>query len=95
MSDIIKHAEKNGEFVMLEDGFWYYWPVDRGAISEYDLYCLYQELVKRNEKWNEEVNEYFRNQQQSEAGSGMDGRQACSEDDFGNSPTSVDRTPDT
>ena len=47
---------------MLEDGFWYYWPVDRGAISEYDLYCLYQELVKRNEKWNEEINEYFRNQ---------------------------------
>lgn len=79
MSDIIKHAEKNGEFVMLEDGFWYYWPVDRGAISEYDLYCLYQELVKRNEKWNEEINEYFRNQQRSEAGSGMDGGQACGE----------------
>lgn len=67
MKDIIKHAEKNGEFVMLEDGFWYYWPVDKGAISEYDLYCLYQELVKRNKKWQEDIDEYFRNQQRSEA----------------------------
>ena len=95
MSDIIKHAEKNGEFIMLEDGFWYYWPVDKGAISEYDLYCLYQELVKRNKKWQEEIDEHFRNQQRSEAGSGMDGGQACGEDDFGDSPTSFDRTPDT
>jgi len=60
VSDIIKKAEKAGEFVMLEDGFWYYWPLDKGAISEYDLYCLYQELVKRNKKWQENIDEYFR-----------------------------------
>lgn len=95
MSDIIQHAEMNGEFVMLEDGFWYYWPVDKGAISEYDLYCLYQELVKRNKKWQENIDEYFRNQQRSEASSGMDGRQACGEDDFRNRTVALDRTPDT
>lgn len=95
MSDIIKHAEKNDEFVMLEDGFWYYWPVDKGAISEYDLYCLYQELVKRNKKWQENIDEYFRNQQRSEASSGMDGGQACSEDGFRDCTVAIDRTPDT
>ena len=95
MSDIIKHAEKNGEFVMLEDGFWYYWPVDKGAISEYDLLMLHQELVKRNKKWQENIDEYFRNQQRSETSSGMDGRQTYRENGARNSPTSIDRTPDT
>lgn len=61
MRDIIKHAEKNSEFVQLEDGFWYYWPkVDKGAISEYDLYCLFEELKERNKKWNDYINEHFR-----------------------------------
>ena len=95
MSDIIKHAEKNDEFVMLEDGFWYYWPVDRGAISEYDLYCLYQELVKRNKKWQENIDEYFRNQQRSETSSGMDGGQACGEDDFRDCTVAIHGTPNT
>ena len=95
MSDIIKHAEKNDEFVMLEDGFWYYWPVDKGAISEYDLLMLHQELVKRNKKWQEEIDEYFRNQQRSEASSGMDGGQACSEDDFRDCTVAIHGTPNT
>jgi hypothetical protein len=61
MADIIKHAEKHDEFIMLEDGFWYYWPKGAGAISEYDLLLLHQELVRRNKKWNEDINEYFSN----------------------------------
>lgn len=65
MSDIVEKAEAADEFVMLEDGFWYYWPKGVGAISEYDLLLLHQELLRRNKKWNEDIDEYFRNQQQS------------------------------
>ena len=58
---IIQLAEEKSEFVQLEDGFWYYWPKGVGAISEYDLLLLHQELVRRNKKWNEDIDEYFRN----------------------------------
>ena len=61
MGDIIKAAEENAEFIQLEDGFWYYWPKGIGAISEYELLLLHQELVKRNKKWNENIDEHFRN----------------------------------
>ena len=63
MGDIIKTAEENAEFIQLEDGFWYYWPKGIDAISEYDLLLLHQELVKRNKKWNEDIDEYFRNRE--------------------------------
>lgn len=61
MADIVKHAEEHDEFVMLEDGFWYYWPKGQGAISEYQLLLLHKELMKRNKKWQKELDEYFRN----------------------------------
>lgn len=95
MGDIIKKADERGEFIMLEDGFWYYWPVDRGAISEYDLFLLWQELKRRNKMWKEDIDEYFRSGLGSDQVDPDDGRQACGEDDFGDSPTPIDRTPDT
>ena len=61
MTNIVEKAEADDEFVMLEDGFWYYWPKGAGAISEYDLLLLHQELMRRNKKWNEDINEYFSN----------------------------------
>ena len=61
MGDIIKAAEENAEFIQLEDGFWYYWPKGIGAISEHELLLLHQELVRRNKKWNEDIDEHFRN----------------------------------
>jgi hypothetical protein len=75
MGDIIKAAEENAEFIQLEDGFWCYWPKGIGAISEYELLLLHQELVKRNKKWNEDINEYFRTGPGSEASSRVDGGQ--------------------
>jgi hypothetical protein len=95
MSDIVEKAEAADEFVMLEDGFWYYWPKGVGAISEYDLLLLHQELLRRNKKWKDDIDEYFRTGPGSEASSRVDGRQACGQDDFRISTAFVDRTPDT
>jgi hypothetical protein len=92
MSGIIKMAEARNEFACLEDGFCYYWPSQHGAISSYQLRQLADELDKRNKKWSEEIDEYFRNQQRSDSGSGVDGGQACGEDDFGDSATPVHRS---
>lgn len=62
MAEIVELAEKNGEIVMLEDGFWYYWLDNKGAIPAYQLRQLADELDKRNEKWEQQIDEYFRNQ---------------------------------
>ncbi len=94
MNKIIQMAEADDEFVMLEDGFWYYWPKGVGAISEYDLLLLHQELLRRNKKWNEDIDEYFRTGPGSEASSRVDGGQTCSEDDFGNSTAPVNGSSD-
>jgi hypothetical protein len=95
MNKIIQMAEADDEFVMLEDGFWYYWPKGTGAISEYDLLLLHQELMRRNKKWKDDIDEYFRTGPGSEASSRVDGGQTCGEDDSGISPAFIDRTPDT
>ena len=92
MNRIIQVADERGEFVYLEDGFLYYEPKGAGVISAHHLRTLADELDKRNKKWSEEIDEYFRNQQRSDSGSGVDGGQACGEDDFGDSATPVHRS---
>jgi hypothetical protein len=59
MDRIIKMADEKREFVMLEDGFVYYWPAGAGAISSHQLRQLADELDRRNEDWNKQINEYF------------------------------------
>lgn len=67
MSDIIKMIDKRGEFVYLEDGFLYYAPEgNKGCISAHELRTIADELDKRNKAWEEQIDEYFRNQGNSE-----------------------------
>lgn len=63
MSRIIQLADERGEFVYLEDGFLYYEPKGFGVISAHNLRELADELDKRNAKWQEEIDEYFRNRE--------------------------------
>ena len=95
MSNIVDYAKLSGDFVCGADGFYVYWPKGQGALTEWDLYLLHRELVKMNAKTEEMFNEYFRNQQRSEASSRMDGGQACGEDGSGNSTASLDGTSGT
>lgn len=57
---IIQVAEERGEFLYLEDGYLYYAPNGSGAISAHDLRTLADELDRRNKKWSDEIDEYFR-----------------------------------
>ena len=59
MTSIVEVADKDNEFVMLEDGFYYYWPKGQGAIPAYQLRLLADELDERNKEWNDRINEYF------------------------------------
>lgn len=70
MTRIIQIADERGEFVYLEDGFLYYEPKGAGVISSHDLRQLADELDKRNKKWKEDIDEYFRSGSGSESGSG-------------------------
>ena len=94
MKDIIKKIDKRGEFVYLEDGFLYYAPEGKGCISAHELRTIADELDKRNKAWEEQIDEYFRSGFGSNQIGSDDGRQACSEDDFGDSPASLNRTSD-
>ncbi len=91
MGDIIKKVDERGEFVYLEDGFLYYAPEGKGCISAHELRIIADELDKRNKAWEEQIDEYFRSGFGSNQIGSDDGRQACGEDDFGNSPTPIDR----
>lgn len=94
MGDIIKMIDKRGEFVYLEDGFLYYAPEGKGCISAHELRTIADELDKRNKAWEEQIDEYFRSGFESNQIGPDDGRQACGEDDFGDSPASLNRTSD-
>jgi 4-alpha-glucanotransferase len=59
MKDIIAMADDLKEFVTLEDGFVYWWPSSQGTISSHDLRTLADELDRRNEAWQTQLNEYF------------------------------------
>lgn len=91
MGDIIKKIDERGEFVYLEDGFLYYAPEGKGCISAHELRTIADELDKRNKAWEEQIDEYFRSGFGSNQIGSDDGRQACGEDDFGDSPTPIDR----
>lgn len=59
---IIEVAEKHKEFVTLEDGFVYYWPSKGGALTPYHLRTLADELDRRNEAWQKQIEEFFEKQ---------------------------------
>jgi hypothetical protein len=45
-----------GDFVMLEDGYFYYQPVHHsGVFSEYHLKIIYDRLTELNKDWNEKI----------------------------------------
>lgn len=92
MSNIVEKAKAAGDFICGDDGFYVYWPKGYGALSEQDLYLLHRELIRMNAKWEDDLNEYFRTGPGSEASGGVDGGQACGEDDFGISTTPVHRS---
>lgn len=54
---IIETHERDGDFVMLEDGFVYFWA--GGAINSSALRILADELDRRNEAWNQQILAYF------------------------------------
>lgn len=55
--ELLERVEK--DFVMLECGYWHYWPTGNGALASWLLREIAEELDKRNEKWDKEVNEFF------------------------------------
>jgi hypothetical protein len=59
MKDIIKMADDLKEFVTMEDGFVYWWPSSQGTISSHDLRTLADELDRRNEVWQIQLNDFF------------------------------------
>lgn len=56
---IAEAAESANEFVMLEDGFVYWWPEKPGAYSSAALRALADELDKRNAEWDAIVQKEF------------------------------------
>lgn len=56
---IPEHLEKH--FVTDVDGSEYYWPDGNGHYSSHDLREIADELDKRNQPWEDIIEEYFDN----------------------------------
>lgn len=58
---IVAVSQERGDFVTDTDGFVYYWPKEagRGHLSAWHLRVLADELDRRNEPWQKEINDYF------------------------------------
>lgn len=58
---IIKIADQKKEFVTDVDGFIYWWPEGRnGHLAACHLRAIADELDKRNEKWQKEIDDFFK-----------------------------------
>lgn len=54
------YAKIKDKLITLDDGYLYFWPVkNEGAYSAHDLREIADELDRRNEPWDKQVNEYF------------------------------------
>lgn len=47
------------ELIVLEDGFYYYWPESVGAFSSHILREIADELDRLNAPWQEQIDKYF------------------------------------
>ncbi len=65
---IISTTEERKEFITDIDGFIYWWPEGsrRGHLSSAHLRILADELDKKNEAWDRQIKDYFRNQEKKE-----------------------------
>jgi hypothetical protein len=63
---IVKISEKRKEFVTDVDGYVYWWPEgsNNGHLSSEDLRCLANELDDRNKKMDEELEDFFKKEQE-------------------------------
>ncbi len=52
---IIDTFDKAGDFGPLDDGYIRFWIKDKGCLSSYDLRVIADELDRRNEQWDRQV----------------------------------------
>jgi len=62
VSKIVETANKMNEFVVGDDGFVMYWPAGfaGGGFSAWHLRELADELDRRNEAWQADLDRYFK-----------------------------------
>lgn len=57
---VIQQAHERGDFVTGEDGFFVYWPTPlHGALNEWVLRAIADELERLNAPWVAKLDEYF------------------------------------
>lgn len=59
--DIIKLAHERNEFVVGDDGYYYYWPNRNfsGGYPAYALRLIADELDRLNKDWDDQIKKYF------------------------------------
>jgi len=66
MSILDKALEQN-DFLYLEDGFLYFWPKNTEAYSAHNLRELADYLDQINEKWQADIERYFKENPEKES----------------------------
>lgn len=50
-----------GKIIKDVDGFYYFWTNETGSWSSYSLRLIADKLDQINKRWNNNINEYFKN----------------------------------
>lgn len=60
-SDLIKHFDRNGDFIVGEDGCCVFWPSNPGggAFNAWHLRAIADELDRRNADWFRQMDAFF------------------------------------
>lgn len=56
---VVEQCDKHDEIALLDDGYYYFWIKDRGAMSASELRIISDELDQRNKAWDEQVMQHM------------------------------------
>jgi len=67
---VVRLAYEHGDIIAGDDGFYIYWPSQseqRGALTEWDLRAIADELARINAPWAAEIEQHFSSPNPAEA----------------------------
>ena len=63
--EVIAHITANKDIIVIEDGFWVYWPTkeSQGFLRPHDLRVIADHLDELNAPWEAQINKFFEEQE--------------------------------
>jgi len=57
---VLVSIKENNEIIANDDGYYVYYPINKGYYNAFELRVIAAELDRRNAKWDTQVQDYFK-----------------------------------